>query len=261
MKDVKIAICAILKDEHQYLDEWIKHHLSIGIDYIYLYEDNNSKPHNEICDKYDNVFLMLMRDFIDISKLWRKKQVHVYNNFIEKYKHEIDYVFFIDIDEFVMFEEGYDMSSLINICNERGSVLLPWKFYGANGLIDNPHMNIVDTYIKECEMELPKHRHEMYIQSKTFAKIDEGCMENMHRYKHSELIIPYDSGDIYHICWINHYITKSWEEWCYRIFISGQITDLVRTLNEFFLYNPDMLPLKDELLKKPYCLDKPFINF
>ena len=43
MKHYKTAICAILKNEHQYLDEWIRHHLDIGFDEIYLYEDFGSK--------------------------------------------------------------------------------------------------------------------------------------------------------------------------------------------------------------------------
>ena len=45
MKHYKTAICAILKNEHQYLDEWIRHHLDIGFDEIYLYEDFGSKSH------------------------------------------------------------------------------------------------------------------------------------------------------------------------------------------------------------------------
>ena len=50
---------------------------------------------------------------------------------------------------------------------------------------------------------------------------------------------------------MNHYITKSWEEWCYRLFVRGQNMAL-RKPDEFFEYNPDMLTIKEELYKKDY---------
>jgi cellulose synthase/poly-beta-1,6-N-acetylglucosamine synthase-like glycosyltransferase len=50
--------------------------------------------------------------------------------------------------------------------------------------------------------------------------------------------------------WINHYFTKSWEEWCYR-FIGKENTGLnKRNLEEFFIYNKDMLSIKNELYDK-----------
>ena len=54
----------------------------------------------------------------------------------------------------------------------------------------------------------------------------------------------------YSKAWINHYFTKSWEEWCYR-FIGKENTGLNRrNLEEFFVYNKDMLPIKTELYSK-----------
>ena len=36
---MKIAICAIIKDEQRYLEEWLQYHFKLGFDEIYLYED------------------------------------------------------------------------------------------------------------------------------------------------------------------------------------------------------------------------------
>ena len=35
-----ISICAIIKNEHEYLKEWIDYHLNIGFDSIFLYVSN-----------------------------------------------------------------------------------------------------------------------------------------------------------------------------------------------------------------------------
>ena len=45
---MKTAICVIIKDEQEYLDEWISHHLKLGIDEIFLYEDYGSMSHSPI---------------------------------------------------------------------------------------------------------------------------------------------------------------------------------------------------------------------
>lgn len=58
---MKTAICTCIKDEQAYLKEWLDYHLSLGFDHIYLYEDDGSKPHNDIVKDYNNVTLLPMR--------------------------------------------------------------------------------------------------------------------------------------------------------------------------------------------------------
>ena len=47
-----ICICSFIKDEIEYLDEFLKYHIDLGIDHIFLFEDYNSLSHKEITDKY-----------------------------------------------------------------------------------------------------------------------------------------------------------------------------------------------------------------
>ena len=51
---MKTAICVIIKDEQDYLDEWLDYHLNLGIDEIYLYEDYGSLSHSTITEKYSD---------------------------------------------------------------------------------------------------------------------------------------------------------------------------------------------------------------
>ena len=54
---MKNCILTVIKNEHEYLDEWIQYHLNLGIDYIFIFEDIDSDSHKKITDKYDKVFL------------------------------------------------------------------------------------------------------------------------------------------------------------------------------------------------------------
>lgn len=54
---MKVGICTIIKDEQDYLEEWIEYHLSLGFTGIYLFEDITSTSHKSICSKYTEVSL------------------------------------------------------------------------------------------------------------------------------------------------------------------------------------------------------------
>lgn len=43
-----ISICLLTKDENKYLKEWIQHHLSIGVDHFYVYDNNSSQSARNI---------------------------------------------------------------------------------------------------------------------------------------------------------------------------------------------------------------------
>lgn len=152
MKHYKTAICAIIKNEHQYLDEWIRHHLNVGFDEIYLYEDFGSRSHSEVTDNYHNVHLTKLSDiFEDVKKFNNDKQCALYAYFYKKYKDSIDYTAFIDIDEFIMFEDDYTLQTLLKEYGEYNGIYLFWNMYGANGIIDNPKTDVVSTYTVQSD--------------------------------------------------------------------------------------------------------------
>ena len=100
---MKYLICAILKNEHKYLAEWIDYHLSLGFDDIYLVEDYGSISHKEITDKYPNVHLTTCDDYFIVKRdydLGNRRQNRVYQKFITNHKNE-GWCAFIDIDEFI----------------------------------------------------------------------------------------------------------------------------------------------------------------
>ena len=66
---MKTSICAIIKDEHLFLEEWIEWHLGLGFDAIHLFEDKGSKSHEEICAKYSNVYLRRYEDDEEVQEL------------------------------------------------------------------------------------------------------------------------------------------------------------------------------------------------
>ena len=81
---MRVVVCALAKNEHLYINEWVKHYVNLGFDKIYLYDndDNNSKYiGNYINEKYaDKVVLKNVRG------LQRRNFQHdIYTRFYWKY--------------------------------------------------------------------------------------------------------------------------------------------------------------------------------
>lgn len=236
----------MIKDEQDYLKEWIEYHLNVGIADIYLYEDDIAKStsHEEVCKEYPNVHLGKFTDLVKPHKRLRNKQCELFNAFLREYHEKVDYVAFIDVDEFIAFGDGYVMEDLINACDKRGAIILPWRCFGANGLIENPTHKVVETFT--CEAVVNRVDPNAY---KSFVKVKDvegGYMLNHHLHNmagrfHPELVR-------YKKFWLNHYITKSFREYCDKLFLRGDIMN-IRRIEDFFIYNQDMIERKNELLK------------
>ena len=121
--------------------------------------------------------------------------------------------------------------------------------YNANGIIDNPKSDLLTTYTTISEDD----RHDIGWKYKSIVNMNRdsyfiSCHEIAGGITTDHSSSKYDIT--YSKAWINHYFTKSWEEWCYR-FIGKENTGLNRrNLEDFFVYNKDMLSIKTELYSK-----------
>lgn len=248
---INVAICTCIKDEHLYLAEWIEWHRAKGFDHIYLFEDNGSKPHNEIVAKYDFVTLLpidVVNDEPDtIEGRQRKMSSYSIRHFTQ-----YDWLAFIDADEFVDFEGEYDLERLLAEYDEYPAVMLSWMLYNANGRIEKPNCGVIEAYPQaQPNADHCQIWHGMEWSVKSFV--------NMKRHPQMKHIhIAYDAvnieggaepGKIFKKAWLRHYYTKSWEEWVWRIMERGDLCNGNRKLAQFFYANPDMLPLKKELIQ------------
>jgi hypothetical protein len=90
-----IGLVCIAKDENQYFDEWIKHHLKVGFDYVFIYDNNSKEP---------IIIAQDLKRFVQIIE-WKdnkfKSQSRAYMDACKKYNF-FQYLAFFDVDEFYM---------------------------------------------------------------------------------------------------------------------------------------------------------------
>lgn len=250
---MKTTICAIIKDEHRFLDEWINYHLCIGFNTIHLFEDKDSISHESISSKYDNVYLRRYADDKTVRNLLRdqstaNRQHILYQWFGDTYQNIYDWVAFIDLDEFIVFNNDYSLNKLCTEFSQCTAMQLKWKIMSANGYINRPDCNVMDAYTKEVTADFLTPPY------KSFCNLNKWKGMQTHHNANDCVVYELTKDKVL----LNHYFTKSWEDWCFRIFKRGATQNLHRRVQEFFDINTDMLHLKDELLNsvsdlKPVC--------
>lgn len=265
---MKTAICAIIKDEHLFLKEWIDWHLSLGFDAIHLFEDKGSKSHEEITKEYANVFLRRYENDKEVQNLLSHqgssyRQQILYQWFGDTYQATYDWIAFIDLDEFVVFHNEYTLERLCKEFKSHTAVLINWRMMGASGHIDKPKCGVMEAYTEVTNFL--KQDYGYCYKSLCNMKLWKG-LSDLHKAK--DAVNTNHRNNIYEISWdkvsLDHFFTKSWEDWCDRIFNRGGTLNGHRTLAQFFECNPSMESLRKELInsvshripKGTYWLDK-----
>lgn len=145
---MKVALCAIAKNENNYIREWVEHHLKLNFDIIYLLDNNDIDGEH---------FEEVIGDYIDSKKVIiinkrgiRNAQISSYDEFYKGIAKQYDWVGFWDIDEFLFLEEDKDIQSFINQKRflECNTIVINWKYYDDNDLIcvENNNYSVLERF-------------------------------------------------------------------------------------------------------------------
>lgn len=272
-----IGIFTIIKNEHEYLEEWLQYHLTTfpELSKIYVFDDPFSKPHKEICDKYNKVINTSLlsiypedeqesiRKGTFYGKLDRPRQIAFMYDILNYLKKDnfLDWVFYIDVDEFITLADGTKppLSKILNSYSMKEILVLSWKNYGANGYLTKPEGSVIENYTKECPLYVG-----LNMASKSSSKLcfnlrkwnPDTVFTNHHipiRARWCKTNFSINPADVvYDKIYIRHYITKSLDEFCRKIFIRGQFLGS-KHLRDFFSFNKDIKmnnPDVQEILNK-----------
>lgn len=267
---MKICIHTVILNElDEYLKAWLDHH-SPMVDHIFIYEDIGSWSHKHITDQYKNVTLWSVLDIYPTEGgkqrlINNKERGGINQRFyildgIPKIQalNEYDWLFALDIDEFITLQPPYkDIPSVLSEFQDKVAVILQWQNYGASGRIYKPNYGDRD-YREFYTEKAPFNKHDAAL--KITSKICFNLRKST-RWHYCGLhctvgdwVNTKGVKDRKEICYdkmyLAHYVTRSWEEWVWKLYQRGMHCGLRHRKDEqFFEMNPDMLPMYDECIK------------
>ena len=228
---------------------------------MFLYEDYGSVSHKDLVEKYEHVHLYTIQE-VGIKNYHNSRTQHnLYHKLLYDFKKnmEYDWVAFFDVDEFLVFDKGYDLETLCDEFKDYAGVWLAWKMYNACGHIKRPKGKVIDSYPyafdEKSWMCLDSTNGNQFIwNKKSIVNLHKAqTWYNIHEIKGGcdvEFSQNIFKAKVFKKAWINHYFTKSWEDYCERMQSRGNMRNDLRTFDQFFLQNPELMYKKKELIEK-----------
>lgn len=255
MSNIKTLLCTIVKNEENYLDEFINHYKELGFTNVILYDNNDIK--NVF---YDDEFVKIDYSFINKKNC----QFDCYTKCYNDYKNEYNWIAFFDADEFLMLNDKYsNINDYLSDTkfDEFDSIKINWKCYGDNDIEECTSYELKNRFIEPLPIDIKLDR--IHFKQNEHIKTIIRCKNNVElQWKNPHCPINIfnacdNNGNKIELCsfpfnkinyesaWINHYVTKTITEYIQKIdrgypdHNKLKIKEIKDLLEEFFIYNKE----------------------
>lgn len=137
-KKYNVSICAIFKNEAQFIKEWLTYYEIVGINHFYLYNNNSDDNYKEIIQPFIDKGVVTLIDWP-----YPHAQIEAYKHFYETYRNETQWISFLDLDEFVVPRKDATILEWIKKHDRRPVNLIYWKMFGSSGKLKHDYNKLV----------------------------------------------------------------------------------------------------------------------
>lgn len=258
---MKIALVSIVKNEDDYLKEFVNYYIDLGFDHIYIYnDDSDNHPslflEKEIKEGYITI-IEVIPEYIEINnknvKYFTKYQNSVYSEAIKIYN-EYDWLAFFDLDEFLEIKINKRLKELLNEYMDYPAIGINWVIYGANGQFKKESGTVIQRfkYNNNKEEKINPHiktilQPKLCIENNAYFKYDPHSIISDNNnfitidFEKNRINGPFNPKGTDNIAIINHFCTKSYEEFIKRCNNSNGNNVIKSKINLFFDINKDMI--------------------
>jgi hypothetical protein len=132
-----IAIVSCIKNEEDYVAEWVRFHRAVGIRHFYLYDDGSTDRTRAIIEGLnggDITLMPWMNRIVDMSTNGMlNSQTIAFAHAITNYGGDYRWMAFIDADEFLLPKTGRTVEEALAGAGGFPNISLPWHMFGTSG--------------------------------------------------------------------------------------------------------------------------------
>ncbi|MFV2064796.1 MAG: glycosyltransferase family 92 protein, partial [Chloroflexota bacterium] len=212
-----VSVMAILKDEAPYMEEWLCHHMAIGVDHFFLYDNGSTDELHEILKPYADHGIVTTVYF-PMRGLQRDANNHVARFFGAT----TEWIAYVDIDEFLVPQNDEQIGTIMRRFPDASQVLVSRKEMCYSGHRTPPQGLVTESY-REVTENVPRMGSTAILAKPIirpaatwrvgihYATTIDGVTVNTAGEPSQE-----DANNIalpsYANLQMNHYYTKSWQE-------------------------------------------------
>ncbi|MBQ2616039.1 MAG: glycosyltransferase family 2 protein [Synergistaceae bacterium] len=249
-----LAFVLIAKNEAPYIEEWIKFHHKQGVSHFFIYDNESEDNLREVLTPYIERGLVTYR----LLK-GRRRQIDAYNKAIHTYGRKFRYMAFLDADEFVFVRDenyrdrGFNLYDFVDDFmkshENAGGLAVHWLVFGSSGHKTKPKGGVLENYTMSTEQEFENNRFvkticdplkvRFFVDDPHYPIYFRGFFnldENGEKVQGSvSKKITFDKVRI------NHYFTKSLEEYILKKNRGKADRDGLRSMEDFYENDQNIL--------------------
>jgi hypothetical protein len=228
-KNNTVTLCGIFKNEGRYVKEWLIYHYLIGINKFLVYLNDNTDS------SIETILSLSFRDKIDIIEFSGKvNQQKIYTESIKNLCNT-DWFVGLDIDEFLFIKQEDTIQNYLSreIFNGCGGIALFQNVFGHSNHVVRPNGLVIENYLHinidyphfNKQYKFNRSPDDLFKFNKVIVRVkDFISTEKLRLYKTTNPVVI-ESGEVFiphryqrsvdNIV-INHYFTKSLEDWNFK---------------------------------------------
>jgi hypothetical protein len=212
-----VSVMAILKDEAPNMEEWLCHHLAVGVDHFFLYDNGSTDDLHDVLKPYADHGIVTCVYF-PMRGLQRDANNHV----VRFFGATTGWLAYVDIDEFLVPEHDEPIGQVLARFPDAEQVLVSRKEFCFGGH-RTPAEGLVTEAYREFSMNVPRVGTseilaKPIIRPAAVARVGihnattlHGRTFNTAAQPTSEMATVIEDPS-YANLQMNHYFTKSWQE-------------------------------------------------
>ncbi|HSM34488.1 MAG TPA: glycosyltransferase family 92 protein, partial [Anaerolineae bacterium] len=136
-----VVIVCIVKDEAEYLEEWLGYHIAVGVDHFLIYDNGSSDGSAALLERYINHGLVTRID-------WPLGggQLAAYNHALRMFGATARWLAYYDVDEFLVPLLDDDVPTFLARFEDAAVVRVPRVEFGFSGHRAPPPGLAIDAY-------------------------------------------------------------------------------------------------------------------
>ena len=236
MRNDYLSLCCIVRDENSYLPEWIRYHLNVGVQYLYIYDNGSQVPVSTTLRPWIDAGQVQVLDFPG-----QKMQFRAYDHCLQTFGHNSRWIGFIDTDEFVVPKSTETVSEFLTGYEKFGGVGINWLVFGSSGHKTRPDGLQIENFLTRAHENQYINQHiKSFVQPSKTLRV--GADPHHFIYKPGHTCVDPNrvafSGAIHRNCTdtiqLNHYFLRSEDEFRQKTIRGRSDTGVGRTMQEFY---------------------------
>jgi hypothetical protein len=162
------ALCGIVKDAENYLDEWVDYHFGLGFHTIYLID--NSDNHELL--SWQNKRRQRGYSVRVLPKPGTHRQMYGYHMCASEFKEMHTYMAFFDVDEFLVLKNHTNVDEFLVKYLPMGSLAISWYVFGSGNTTMYSPLPVTKRFVYRDGTDVDD-RHPIWYNVKSILKLND----------------------------------------------------------------------------------------